>query len=133
MKILPILICGLVVGLLQCTKEYSCEGCYEQPTLPPDTIRTTPNPLIINVDVSLADESKIRKVYQEVKTKKWPGHYWLYDSITLTGSHLYNRMYDMKNYLDLNDYKIGDTFYFRTQIRYRFEPAEWINQDTLIY
>jgi len=114
-----------------CSKERSCESCRELPT--PDTIRTTPNPLVINVDISLADESKIRKIYQEVKTKKWPGHYWMYDSIELTGSHLYNRMYDMKNYLPLNDYKIGDTFYFRTQIRWRFEAPEWLNEDTIVY
>lgn len=88
------------------------------------------------MDVAFGDESKIKAVYQEVRTKLWPGHYYIYDSILLTGSHLYNRMYDMKNYspkINLNDYAIGDTFYFRTQIRWRFEPAEWINQDTLIY
>ena len=133
MKILPILICGLAVVLLHCSREYSCEACYEQPTLPPDTIRTTPNPLIINVDVAFSDESKIKKVYQEVSTKKWPGHYYIYDSILLTGSSLYNRMYDMKNYLNLNDYQIGDVFYFRTQIRWRFEPETFLNLDTLIY
>ena len=122
--------------VLNCAKERSCENCRELPTLPPDTIRTIPNPLIINVDVAFGDESKIKAVYQEVRTKLWPGHYYIYDSILLTGSHLYNRMYDMKNYspkINLNDYAIGDTFYFRTQIRWRFEPAEWINQDTLIY
>ena len=111
-----------------CKPERSCEGCYIPP--PP---RTTPNPLIINVDIAFADESKIKKVYQEVRTKKWPGHHYIYDSILLTGSHLYNRMYDMKDYLNLNGYDIGDTFYFRTQIRWRFEPETFVNQDTLIY
>ncbi len=111
--------------LSSCAKETSCEGCY----IP----RSIPNPLIINIDIAFGDESKVRKVYQEVKTKKWPGHYHIYDSILLTGSHLYNRMYDMKNYLNLSDYKIGDTFYLRTEIRWRFEPATFVNEDTLVY
>ena len=133
MKPHPILICLTVIIIINCAKERSCENCRELPTLPPDTIRTIPNPLIINVDVAFADESKIKKVYQEVSTKKWPGHYYIYDSILLTGSSLYNRMYDMKNYLNLNDYQIGDVFYFRTQIRWRFEPETFLNLDTLIY
>lgn len=129
----PILVCVLVIILIHCSKERSCEGCRELPPLPTDTLRTIPNPLVINVDIAFGDESKIKKVYQEVKTKKWPGHYYIYDSILLTGSHLYNRFYDMKNYLPLNEYKIGDTFYFRTQIRWKIPPSTFQNMDTLIY
>ena len=134
MKIYPILICLTVIIIINCAKERSCESCLPPPI--PDTMRTTPNPLIINIDVAFSDESKVRKVYQEVKTKKWPGHYYIYDSILLTGSNLYNRMYDMKNYpniIKLNEYKINDTFYFRTEIRWRFEPVTFLNLDTLIY
>ena len=118
----------ILIFLFSCKPERSCEGCYIPP--PP---RTIPNPLIINVDVAFADESKIRRVYQEVKTAKWPGHYYIYDSIELTGSHLYNRIYDMATYFNLNDYKIGDTFYFRTEIRWKRPPATFQNFDTLIY
>ena len=128
MKILPILICGLVVGLLHCTKEYSCESC--QPVLPP---RTTPNELITQCSVYIADESKVRIIYPQVKTIKWPGHYWYFDSIKMVGQNLYERTYDLKSYLQMSDYKIGDSFFVRYEIRYKRPPTQLVQEDTLVY
>lgn len=130
MKILPILICGLVVGLLHCTREYSCENCGELQT---DTIRTTPNELITSCNIFIPDENGLKWIYPQVKTKKWLGSYWIFDSIKMDGSKQYNQTYDLKNYLSMSDYKINDTFLVRYEIRYRLKPVEFEDLDTLIY
>lgn len=126
----PLLICLLVVILIMCAKEHSCENCYEKPIIPP---RTIPNELITYCDIYIEDESLVRKIYTDVITKLKPSTYWIFDSIIMNGSKRYTRTYDLKNYLDMNNYSIGDTFFVRYELRWRFEPATYENIDTLIY
>jgi len=129
----PILISLLVIILIMCSKERSCENCRELPSLPPDTIRTTPNELIFNCDVFIEKESEVRKIYIEQRNKIHPNTYRIFDSILMDGSKRYIRSYDLKNYIDLSKHSLNDTFFVRTHIRWRFLPAEFGIEDTLIY
>lgn len=116
----------IVVFLTSCAKERSCEGCRP--------ITTRPfNDLITSFSLYIPDESKVRKIYSQVKTSQWPGHYKIIDSIQLDGSKHYSKTYDLKDYLDMTPYKLRDTFFFRCEIRWRFSTPEYVNQDTLIY
>lgn len=122
--------------VINCSKEKSCQGpdCLEWPvTSTPDTIRTTPNELITSCDISIQDESEVRKIYVEERNKKYPNTYKIFDSILMDGSHRYIRSYDLKNYLDLSKYVINDSFFVRYEIRWRFPPAEFVQDDTLVY
>jgi hypothetical protein len=123
----PILISLLVIIFLMCSKERSCENCRELPT--PDTIRTTPNELIFNCDVFIERESEVRKIYIEQRNKIHPNTYRIFDSILMDGSKRYIRSYDLKTYI----HSLNDTFFVRTQIRWRFLPAEFGIEDTLVY
>jgi hypothetical protein len=117
--------------LLTCTKEYSFEGGLpvSQPIVPLET----PNEIITSCSIYINDESEVRWIYPEVITKYHPATYWIFDSVKMNGSHQYDRTYDLKNYIQLSDYKIGDTFYVRYEIRWRFSPAEFVQEDTLVY
>lgn len=130
MKIQPILICIIVVIAMNCAKETSCEGCYHPSNPLPDT---TLNELITKCDISIEDESLVRKIYPQVKTKKWIGSYWIFDSILMDGSKRYIRTYDLKNYLPMNEYKKGDTFIVNYGIRWIGRMSEYVDDDTLVY
>ena len=125
MKVTPILICVLVIIFITCAKEYSRKG-----TIP---IRTIPNELITTCDIFIEKENEIRWIYPEATTKYHPATYWIFDSIKMNGTHQYNRTYDLTNYLDMNDYSIGDTFIVRYELRWKFKPAEFVQEDTLVY
>ena len=136
MKILPILICGLIVAFLYCSKEKSCQGpdCLQWPASPtPDTIRTTPNDLITSCDIFIEMENEVRKIYVEQRNKLHSRTYIIFDSILMDGSKRYIRSYDLKNYIDLSKYVLNDTFFVRYEIRWRFSPAEFVHEDTLVY
>lgn len=130
MKILIILI--LLIG---CKKEYSCEGCIEKPIIDtiPLPVDTTYNDLFTSCDISIADESKVRAIYPAVKTKIHPGHYRIFETIKMDGTGNYKRTYDLKGYHDMNQFFKGDTFYVFYEIRHRFEPPERVQHDTIIY
>lgn len=130
MKIIPILICFLIIILINCAKEYSCENCRETPI---DTIRTIPNELITSCDIFIDNEVDCRKIYFEETNKFYPQTYRIWDSILMDGSHLYQRSFNLKNYLDMSKYLIGDTFFVRYEIRWKSKPPEHIQEDTLIY
>lgn len=129
MKILPILICGLVVAILNCTREYSCENCGELQT---DTIRTTPNELLARCSVYISDESKVRKIYLETTTKYQPQTYRIFDSLMMDGRKLYDTSFRIENYFDMTGFIIGDKFNYRTEVRNKFS-ADFFNDSTLIY
>lgn len=112
---------------LTCAREYSCENCREEVK---DTI---PNELISNFSIYISDESQIKIIYPQVKTKLWPGHHWIFDSIQMDGSNQYDRYYDLKKYLEMSKYKIGDSFFVRYEIRWKFLPPEEVQEDTLVY
>lgn len=114
-----------------CARERSCEGCRE--TLPPIPPRTIPNELIVRCSTFIPDESKVRKIYVEVKTKSWPGHYKIIDSLLMTGKRKYDSSFNLKNYLNMNDYNIGDTFLFRGEVRWKFTQPTFFGDKTLIY
>lgn len=59
--------------------------------------------------------------------------YKIFDSLVMTGKHQYDSSYDLKNYLDMGKFKIGDSFFIRYEIRWKFAPAEEVQHDTLIY
>jgi hypothetical protein len=130
MKIYPILTCILIIVLLNCAKERSCESCYESPTLPP---RTIPNELISSCSIFIERENEVRWIYPEQTNKLYPQTWRIFDSIKLDGSHQYNRTYDLKNYLPMDKFKINDTIFVRYEIRWRFLPAEFVQADTLVY
>ena len=131
MKIQPLLICLIVVIALECSREYSCEGCRDNPT---DTTRTIPNELIANCSFYIEDEVLVKKVYVEESCKYHPATYHIIDSIPLTrGTQFYEKTFDLKNYLNLNDYIIGDTIWFRNEIRWTYKPATFVCDTVLIY
>lgn len=123
-----IAILSIILLVFYCKPERSCESCYEKP--PP---RTVPNELLARCSVFIPDESKVRKIYVEVRTKLWPGHYKIFDSLEMDGRHLYDSGYDLKNYLDMSDYQIGDSFFYRSEVRWKFQAATYEDIDTLIY
>lgn len=128
MKLLFILLMLFIVW--NCAREYSREGEYEPP------IRTTPNELIFNYDIFVSENWQAKIIYFGVKTKHWPGHYWLFDSLPIDQSVFesrYKGSFDLTNYLDMSTYEIGDTFYAMSQIRWRYAPPEQINDTVLIY
>lgn len=129
MKPLYLLIMFLeLVILVTCTKEKSCENCYEKP--PP---RTVPNELLARCSVFIPDESLVRKIYVEVKTKLWPGHYKIFDSLEMDGRHLYDSTFRIEKYFGMSDYSIGDSFFYRSEVRWKFQAATYEDIDTLIY
>lgn len=120
----------ILLILLSCTREYSREGQYQP------TIRTTPNELIFNYRILVAENWQVKKLYFGVKTKHWPGHYWLFDSLAVDSSVFFSGYIgsiDLKKYLDMTTYQIGDTFHAMSQIRWRYLPPEQLNDTTLIY
>lgn len=123
----PILICLFSIVVIVCTKEKSCEGCYEKP------IRITPNDLLTRCSIYINDESLVRKIYVQETNKYYPNTYKIFDSILMTGEKLYKREFDLKNYLDIGRFKIGDSFFVRYGIRYRFEPEAYVFDTILIY
>lgn len=126
----PILICLLVIVLIMCSKERSCENCYEKPIIPP---RTIPNELISSCSIFIERENEVKKIYVEERNKLHPNTYVIFDSILMDGSHDYSGTYDLKNYIDLSKYSINDTFIVRYDIRWRFLPAQFVQEDTLVY
>lgn len=124
----PLYLLIMFVFLVTCTKERSCENCYENP--PP---RTIPNELLARCSVFIPDESKVRKIYVEVKTKLWPGHYRIFDSLEMDGRHLYDSTFRIENYFDMSDYQIGDSFFYRSEVRMKYEQAKFINDTILVY
>lgn len=117
--------------MVMCSKERSCEVCRE--TLPPIPPRTIPNELMARCSTFIPDESKVRKIYVEVKTKLWPGHYKIIDSLLMIGKHQYDSTFNLKKYLNMNDYNIGDTFLFRGEVRWKFTQPSFFGDKTLIY
>lgn len=124
----PLYLLIMFVFLVTCTKERSCESCYEKP--PP---RTVPNELLARCSVFIPDESKVRKIYVEVRTKLWPGHYRIFDSLEMDGRHLYDTIFSIENYFDMSDYQIGDIFFFRGEVRWKFSQASFFGDTVLIY
>lgn len=135
MKILPIVICAIVIIFIQCAKELSCEGCLGWPIvpMPTDTLRTTPNELLTRCSIYINDEKLVKNIYVETTTKYHPNTYWIFDSIVMDGRKLYDTTFDLKNYFDMSRFIIGDSFIYRTHVRWRFEPSTFENLDTLIY
>jgi hypothetical protein len=131
MKILLLLL--LFIG---CKKEYSCEGtdCIGWPpsidTIP---VRTTPNELITSCSITIEDEKEVKWIYPEVTHKLHPGTWWIFDSIRMDGSKIYERSYDLKKYLPMSKFSLGDSLFIRYEIRYKFKPVEWVQLDTLLY
>ena len=117
--------------MLMCAKEHSCENCRELP--PPDTIRTTPNELITSCSIYIADEDGLKWIYPEQTNKLYPQTWKIFDSIKIDIPQEYNRTYDLKNYLPMDKFVIGDTIFIRYEIRWIFKPTEWFGLDTLVY
>lgn len=124
----PLYLLIMFVFLVTCTKEKSCESCYEKP--PP---RTIPNELLARCSVFIPDESKVRKIYVEVKTKLWPGHHLIFDSLEIDGRHLYDSTFYIPNYFDMSDYQIGDSFFYRSEVRMKYGEVKFLNDTILIY
>jgi hypothetical protein len=126
----PILICLLVIILIKCAKEYSCENCYEKTIIPS---RTIPNELITSCSIFIENESDLKWIYPEVITKYHPATWWIFDSIRMDKSHQYNRTYDLKKYLQMDKFTIGDTFFVRYEIRWRFKNEDYVCDTVLVY
>jgi len=132
-KSVPMFLLGTLL-LISCKKEYSCEECKPtNDTTFNDGIRTTPNELVTKCYIYIEDESQVKWIYPQETNKLYYQTYKIFDSIRLDGSHQYNRTYNLKDYLPLNKYSIGDTFFVRYEIRMRYQPTEWVQIDTLIY
>lgn len=117
--------------LASCAREYSRES-NGQPPLPADTIY---NNLITSCSIYIADNSMVRIIYAEARTKLAPGSYIIFDSVLINSesSSLYKDTFDLKNYYPMNIFYKGDYFVVRYQIRWRFLPAQFVQYDTLIY
>lgn len=137
-----IILLLIMVFLLQCDKEYSCENCGGDPvdtaivivdTIPSDIV-VTPG-LKTSYNIYIPDNKEVKKIYLTVKDRITPGHYHIYDSIKLgvSGDSLYFGHHYLDDYYTMSNYIRGDTFYVKYVIRWRFNPAQDINQQILVY
>ena len=128
-KSVPMFLLGTFL-LISCKKEYSCEECKPATDV---VVRTIPNELKTSCSIYIEDETQAKWIYPQETNKLYPQTYKIFDSIRLDGSHQYNRTYNLKNYLPLNKYSIGDTFFVRYGIRWRFKPEEYVYDTILVY
>lgn len=129
MKILLISI--LIVFVVMCGKEKSCENCIEKPApIPP---RTIPNELLARCSVYIEDESKVRMIYAEATSKDHPQTYRIFDSLIMDGRKLYDTVFRIEKYFDMSKFVIWDSFIYRTEVRMKFEREKYFNYTTLIY
>lgn len=117
-----ITFCSLVVTLtvaLFCTKEYSCEDCYEG------------GDLTTSYSIYITPTSVAKVIYPAVKTPRNPGHYQYIDSIKIdTLDKLYSGSYNLLDYFPAVR---GDVFYVFYEIRGRNAFTEQVQHDTLNY
>lgn len=110
---------------------YGCrEYSYEGGPVPVDTI---PNELVTRCSIYIVDEASLKWIYPQETNKLYIGTYKIFDSIEMNGSHLYQRSFDLKSYLPMDKFKIGDSFFVRYEIRWKIPPATFVQHDTLIY
>lgn len=125
----------LVITLFSCTKEYSCEDCREV-VVDSIIVDTPPSNMISYYDIFIDKNSDVRRIYVEYTSKYHPRTYLIFDSIPLetTISSRYIGRYDLMDWLPVNEvYNRGDTFLFRYEVRWRFKPATYPQEDILIY
>lgn len=152
---MKILILLSFIILTNCTKEYSCEGCYiadsfripplQQPIkIPPrDSTNTIYNELISYYSFYIRVNKDVKKIYYCVQTKYIPGHYQIIDEIPVQSSpdSYYNGSFNIKSYnnlpapnlsrvFDENAFQKGDTF--RTFIQIRYKNASILETDSSI-
>lgn len=133
MKILLLFISLFIIT--KCEKELSCEGCIGTIDTTPVITDTVYNDLITTCDIFIPDNSKVRAIYPQVKTKLNPGHHTIFDTIKMdsTQSSTYKRTYNLKDYFDMNLFFKGDTFKVQYGIRYWYGDEEMVQKQTLIY
>lgn len=127
----------LTICIIGCSKEYSRENAEIVPddSIPGDTVY---NNLITTCDIFIGDNTRVRMIYPQVKTKLWPGSHKIFDSILIKAerSTRYRDTFDLKNYpnvIDMSKYFKGDSFLVRYEIRNRYSPPEWVDSVTLKY
>lgn len=96
---------------------------------------TVYNDLITICNIFIPDNSKVRAIYPQVKTKLHPGHYWIFETVKMdsTKSSTYKRTYDLKDYFDMNLFFKGDTFNVQYGIRYWYGDEEMVQKHILVY
>lgn len=116
-----ITFCTLIATLsvfYLCTREYSCEGCYDKQLITKYSIYITPT-------------SVAKVIYPSVKTPMNPGHYQYIDSIKIdTLDRWYSGSYNLLDYFPA---RRGDTFFVFYEVRGRNAFTEQIQHDTLTY
>lgn len=127
----------IFLGIVMCTREYSREDVSVPSidTLPPVNTDTVLNKLVYSYRVEIQDNTKIKKIYIGVMTKKWPNQHKLIDSILLntTGSSVYLGEIDLAMYLTMSLYSKGDVFHCMCEIRFRDGGSKQVSDTTLIY
>lgn len=139
----PILICIVVVILLRCAKERSCEGidCKERDTLviidtiPPDTIISN---MVAHYSVYISDNSKVKVIYPQYNSKYHPDTYRIMSDLKIlmdtTKSSTYSGSINLRDYLPSNHvYVKGDSFLFRMQVRFNNADLFYEDSTILIY
>lgn len=120
----------IILILFTSCREYSCEGCYT--ATPLDTIY---NDLKSNYKIEVKKNTRASYIYPQVETKFHPGHYWIFDRISIDTKidSIYSGVYNLKNYLPMDSFYKGDKFIIRYELRTIGISNQYFNIDTLLY